>query len=121
VQLDGQCTKKLLNLGTVCRFLRDYDQAVHWYTRAAEQGDSDAQYNLALSYEEGTGVAQDYAQALTWYMRSAEQGDPDAQFAVGTYHEQGLSVPEDAELARSWYQKAAMQGHLGAARALKNL
>ena len=37
---------------------QDYQEAVKWYRLAAEQGDEDAQNNLAVMYQNGTGVAQ---------------------------------------------------------------
>jgi hypothetical protein len=45
-------------------------QALRWYLREAEQGDVAAMYNLAVSYEEGDGVARDPAMAFTWYSRA---------------------------------------------------
>ncbi|WP_415668886.1 tetratricopeptide repeat protein, partial [Vibrio rarus] len=36
--------------------LQDYKLAVKWYTKAAEQGVAEAQYNLALMYYNGQGV-----------------------------------------------------------------
>jgi TPR repeat protein len=36
---------------------------VSWYRKAAEQGLSEAQYNLGVMYANGEGVAQDYAAA----------------------------------------------------------
>ena len=35
---------------------QSYDQAVYWYQLAAEQGDVDAQKNLAVMYKKGLGV-----------------------------------------------------------------
>ena len=54
---------------------QDYKQAVKWYTKAAEQGNAEAQYNLALVYANGQGVPQDYKQAAKWYTKAAEQGN----------------------------------------------
>jgi TPR repeat protein len=36
---------------------QDYIEAVRWFRKAAEQGHMEAQYNLGLLYENGTGVA----------------------------------------------------------------
>ncbi|MFN6886985.1 tetratricopeptide repeat protein, partial [Proteus mirabilis] len=58
---------------------QDHEKAVYWYTKAGEQGDSDAQYNLAISYDEGIGIEQDHEKAVTWYTKAAEQGHADAQ------------------------------------------
>jgi len=42
---------------------QDDKQAFKWYTKSAEQGNINAQYNLALMYENREGVTQDYKQA----------------------------------------------------------
>ncbi len=43
-----------------------YPEAVKWYTKAAQQGDADAQCRLGLMYANGRGVPQDYVQAYKW-------------------------------------------------------
>ena len=40
------------------------------YEKAAEQGDADAQYNLALCYKNGTGVEKDAEKAVEWYQKA---------------------------------------------------
>jgi TPR repeat protein len=47
--------------------------------KAAEQGDSSAQYYLGLSYALGNGVPQDYIQAHKWLNISAANVDSDAK------------------------------------------
>ena len=48
-------------------FQKDYGLAAFWLRKAAEQGDSGAQNDLGLLYEDGNGVPQDYAEAYFWY------------------------------------------------------
>ncbi len=43
----------------------DYATALREWRPLAEQGDSDAQFNLGLMYYNGQGVAQNYAKAAT--------------------------------------------------------
>ncbi len=57
----------------------DQKQAVHWYSKAAKQGDADAQYNLGIMYARGEGVALDNKRALFWFKKSAAQGHVGAQ------------------------------------------
>ena len=38
---------------------QDKVKAVYWFTKAAEQGDAEAQYNLGVMYNKGEGIAQD--------------------------------------------------------------
>ena len=53
--------------------------AATWYSKAADQGDADAQYTLGQMYADGRGLPKDAKQAATWYRKAAEQGHADAQ------------------------------------------
>ncbi|MQN44566.1 tetratricopeptide repeat protein, partial [Segatella copri] len=53
---------------------QSYEEAVKWYRKSADQGDSAAQFNLGCCYENGQGVPQCYDEAIKWYRKSAEQG-----------------------------------------------
>ncbi|MET4426688.1 TPR repeat protein [Bradyrhizobium sp. JR18.2] len=44
----------------------NYSEAAMWYRRAAEQGNSRAQYSLGLLYDGGQGVPQDIVGASKW-------------------------------------------------------
>ena len=44
----------------------DYEEAVKWYTKAAELGEPDAMYNLALCYYYGYGVEVDQEKFDMW-------------------------------------------------------
>ena len=57
----------------------DYETAYKLFLPLAEQGNTDAQYNLGVSYRDGQGVQQDYKEAAKWYRLSAEQGFAKAQ------------------------------------------
>ena len=58
---------------------KDYNQAIYWFRKAADQGNADAQNNLGDCYRNGWGVAKDKNQAISWYMKAAAQGNVDAQ------------------------------------------
>lgn len=45
-------------------------------------GLAEAQFNLALCYQEGFGVAQDLEQAAAWYSKAAGQGMGEARQAL---------------------------------------
>jgi TPR repeat protein len=77
----------------------------------AEQGDANAQYDLARLYYQGKGVPQDYAEAARWYRKAADQGNAKAQYGVGFMYDSGKGVPQDYSEAVGWYRKAADQGN----------
>ena len=88
----------------------DYDTALKEWRPLAEQGLSQAQYNLGLMYAEGEGVAQDYQEAVRWYRLAAEQGNEAAQGKLGTMYYLGQGMPKDNVLAHMWVNLAAAQG-----------
>jgi uncharacterized protein len=64
-----------LGLGTE----RDYQQAKEWFEKSAIQGSADAQYNLAVMYENGEYVKQDFVTAAMWYSMAIENANEHAR------------------------------------------
>jgi TPR repeat protein len=85
---------------------------------AAEQGDADAQFRLALCYDRGVGVEQDTEESIKWSRKAAEHGDERAQYYLGAAHFKGDGVIKDQREAVRWWQEAAKQGN---AKAQSNL
>jgi localization factor PodJL len=84
----------------------------------AQQGDRVAQYELAVRYADGRGVARDAKIAAQWFEKAAAQGLAPAQYRVGSLYEKGVGVDRDYARARRYYQQAADAGN---ARAMHNL
>lgn len=125
------------------------EEAIIWYSRAAEQehldavlalekfskkevaecyknkaskGDPVFQFKLARCYELGHGVERDIKKAVSNYTQSAEHGYAPAQFALGECYEHGrLRMPSNMELAEYWYGKAAKQAHREAQAGLERV
>lgn len=85
-------------------------EVAHFYELAAAQGLTEAEYNLAMCYEEGTGVDVDLEEANRWYVRAAEKGDTDSEYALGCNYYHGIGFDVDFEEARRWYARAAAKG-----------
>jgi ATP-dependent protease ClpP protease subunit len=79
------------------------DTAFKLWLPLAEQGHAAAQFNIAVMYENGSGVAKDLAQAARWYLEAAKQGDTDSQYKMGMLYETGTGVTKDLAEARKWY------------------
>ncbi|MDP2977952.1 MAG: tetratricopeptide repeat protein [Thiobacillus sp.] len=85
---------------------------------AAEQGDAEAQFQLARLYESyspGTDTKERRTAALRWFLKAAEQGHVIAQYRLGLYYRHGVgTVAKDQAEGDVWFSKAAAQGHIGA-------
>jgi uncharacterized protein len=92
----------------------DFETALREWTPLAKQGHVQAQYNLALMYDNGEGVPQDYKTAVKWYTLAAEKGDADAQYNLGVMYRKGDGVLQDDKTAVKWYTLAAEQGNADA-------
>ena len=87
--------------------------------QAAEQGDPQAQYDLAyLYYKSGsdpeiTGVVRSERLAAQWYREAAVQGHARAQYNMAVLHLHGHGVDRDAVEAYAWLLQASANGHEG--------
>lgn len=77
---------------------------------AAENGNAEAQYHLAVAYDSGDGINKDPQQALFWYQKAADQEHVDAMFNLAVSYDKGEGTETNKELALFWYNKAAKAG-----------
>ena len=102
--------KAQVQLGNIYRqgklISKNYDKALEWYLKAAEQGYVGAQYNTGYLYDD---VYQDYSKALEWFLKAAEQKFSGAQNSIGVIYLQGKGVAQDYSKALEWFLKAAEQ------------
>lgn len=93
--------------------IRNYSAAREACLEFAENGDSQAQANMAMIAH----AFEDYASALQW-ARKAALVSGNASYLLGQMYASGRGVEQDSEQAVYWYQKAASQGHKEARTAL---
>jgi TPR repeat protein len=71
------------DLGIYYYFHRDMEQAKKWLTAASEQGHTEAQHFLGISYHEQyrlSGDPLDYEMAVHWFTLASEAGDGAAKY-----------------------------------------
>jgi hypothetical protein len=83
---------------------KNEEQAAYWFHKAAEEGDSRAQWWLGCL---SRGNAE---QTANWYRKAAEQGYSRAQWSLGEMYRLGRGVEENFERALYWLTKSAEQG-----------
>ena len=93
------------SIGKVFYIMKDYSSSIKWNSKAAEQGNAMAQYNLGVLYWD---VEQNYHKAKEWYSKAAEQGNAIAQYNLGMLY---WDVEQNHHKAKEWMLKAAEQGN----------
>ncbi len=87
--------------------VKDENEAVRWYRRAADGGNVVAQVRLARRYELGSVVPKDLAEAFKWYRSAAERGYREAQDRLArAYRDGSLGVKRDPAQAKYWAAKS---------------
>jgi len=100
---------------------QDDRAAAEWFRRAADQGDTSAQFYLGGMYSEGRGVPQVYTEAARFYQMAAERGDGQAQYNLGLAYARGEGVEQDLVKAHLYFNLAAARlNPRGRAAAAKN-
>ena len=90
---------------------RDPAQALHYFKKAAKQGDADALAHLGHMYANGLGVEQNNETALEYFQEAALQGHANALYGMGYLHLSGYGVTKSYAEAMKYFRKAADQGH----------
>ena len=85
----------------------DYDKAIEYFQKAADQGDTEVLNDLALCYCFGRITKYDRQKSTEYYLKAAVQGLGYAQYSLGFCYQNGLGVPKDPAEAAQWFQKAA--------------
>jgi TPR repeat protein len=101
-------------LGVLYARMRKPKNAAHWWQLAADQGDPEAQYNLALAFAKGHGVVSDLRQSFAWMVRAADQGVVSAQSKVAIMYATGEGVAQDPVEAHKWLLLASQAGDAAA-------
>ena len=99
------------NAGLLAAEAGDYDAAVMQWKPLADRGNAAAQFNLALMYHRGLGVALNETKAVQWYKKSATNGYGKAQeFLAAAYREGWFGLQKDTQKADYWGQQLENNG-----------
>ncbi|KAK8886523.1 hypothetical protein M9Y10_041987 [Tritrichomonas musculus] len=104
--------------GELVSLSRDIDKAIHYYSLAANQNNSYAQFNLGLIYYYGVGTSLSIEKAIYYFTLAAYQNQSDAQFYLGSIYYEGLYVTSDIDKAIHYFREASSFNH---SRAKNNL
>ena len=98
----------------------DLQEAFRWYSKAAENGDAQAQYQLSLFYEDGLVVDKDYKKFVSLCIQAANGGCVDAMLHYAAVTERTCGVHKGGELIYKFAKMASdhdsAEGHKALAR-----
>lgn len=87
-----------------------FTEALTMLEKLAQQGDSKAQYEVALMYLQGIGTAVNPERGGQWMLAAANNGNTTAMIEVGGRHEHGVNAEQNIMVAFTWYRRAAIAG-----------
>ena len=87
----------------------------------ADAGNADAQYRMAIMYQNGLGMVANELMAFKNMKGAAEQGLDLAQHGLGFMYMEGECIDQDGEKAILWFTKAAEQGLVGSQATLATI
>ena len=85
----------------IAGIVRNYQEALSWYTRGREAGKATSITRLGDMYYQGYGVTRDYGKALSYYTEGMELGDGEAMCRCGLWYvdENNDTAERDPEMA----------------------
>jgi len=86
------------------------DDVVVEIERAAERGDSTAQFALAIIFEVGRQRPKSLTAAVQWFQRAADSGFAPAMTQLGILYQTGTGVNTDHSKAFQLFEQAAQAG-----------
>lgn len=85
------------------------EKAIYWYKKAAELGNGDAMFYLAISYRDGKGVEKDLKKSFLWF-KKAYDNDCSNQIttliSLANFYEEGVICNKNIDEAISLYTRA---------------
>jgi len=107
--------------------VEDYEKgafikALNAFYVLAKNGDAQAQFNVAMMYENGKGLKANQGEAMYWYEKAAKQDNAAAQYNLAKlYHASAQTDAFAYKKAKYWYEKASKNGMMQAHNNLASL
>lgn len=99
--------KLLLQKGDSLYRQGNFEEAAIAYLISANEGNAEAQFDIAYAYFNGEGIERDYASAAMWFKRSARQNYAKAQYNLAYCYMNGRGVPRDYDKASDLLHQSA--------------
>lgn len=92
-----------------CKVIKDSQEALKWYLKAAEQNHAEAQFHVGILYATGRGTKRDPEMAERWFNKAVTQDIKYAKKIGDLYFEGCPEVEKNYPEAVKWHLRAAEQ------------
>jgi len=109
----GGAKAKLNYANLLMKYIFSFDdkkEAFRWFKDAADLGNADAQYRVALMYRDGFGVEKNNSESLKYFEFSGNNGNLRAMQYLGDAYLNGI-IDFDEKKSFWWHLKAAERGN----------
>lgn len=86
-------------------------EKIDWLTKSAEQGDRDAQFELAGMYLDGKDIEKNSEKGIEWLKKAADGGNIPACRRLGEMYQFGEGISRDPNAAKHYLETAAIGGN----------
>ena len=83
----------------------DEKEAIKWFLKSAENGNSDAQVAVGVAYRIGEVLPMDNKKACYWFEKATEQGHIDGIIFLADCYVNGIGVPQSNVKAMDYIKK----------------
>ncbi len=87
----------------------------------ADVGNAEAQYRVAIMYQNGLGMVPNGKRAFEYMHKAAKQDHPMAQHGLGFMYLFGECAPKSGQDAETWFLKAIEHGLVGSMTTLARM
>ncbi|NCB41173.1 MAG: sel1 repeat family protein [Clostridia bacterium] len=109
------CAEAQFIMGNFCYYGTcgevDYEMAVYWFQRSADQGNIGGLNNLGHCLLDGIGCPKNEKKGFDLIKKAAERNSIEAFEGMGHCYYNGINVDRDLLTAKAWWEKAAIRGN----------
>lgn len=110
-----------LSSGVAAFEAKEFRRAMQLLLPLAERDEPEAQFRVAIMYQNGLGTAPNEIMAYKWMRSAAADGLALAQHGLGVMYLFGECVDKNEAEAAVWFERAADQGLAGSMTTLASL
>lgn len=110
-EVNNKVEDSLFKTGMIQYNMGDYKNAIINLELSANKGNSDAQNNLGVMYNNGMGVDGNQEQSVKWYSIAAHNGNAIAQSNLAVKYVNGNGVISNNHLAYMWFLLSLKNGN----------